>query len=165
MRRIKAIVLQPEGLSAGWAKLEEMRLDIEQFKQIGQAGVCLPAPAGNTRVLRGSGADRIYLGPADPLMVKGLRAEMMYFKKTLDKIGVNVEIEHAGKYKDFGDMFTRSDMSPETREVHDQRGRRSLRQPGGEHRRGAEEIAGRSAGHYRPGSVHRHAGAEGGAGG
>jgi len=50
-------------------------------------------------------------------MVKGLRAEMMYFKKTLDKLGVSVEIEHAGKYKDFGDMFTRSDMSPETREV------------------------------------------------
>jgi protease IV len=41
----------------------------------------------------------------------------MYFKKTLDKLGVNVEVEHAGKYKDFGDMFTRSDMSPETREV------------------------------------------------
>jgi protease-4 len=50
-------------------------------------------------------------------MLKGLRAEMMYFKKTLDKLGVSVEIEHAGKYKDFGDMFTRSDMSPETREV------------------------------------------------
>jgi protease-4 len=26
-------------------------------------------------------------------------------------------VEHAGKYKDFGDMFTRSDMSAETREV------------------------------------------------
>ena len=50
-------------------------------------------------------------------MLKGLRAEMMYFKKTLDKIGVGVDVEHAGKYKDFGDMFTRSDMSPETREV------------------------------------------------
>ena len=34
---------------------------------------------------------------------------MMYFKKTLDKIGVSVEMEHAGKYKDFGDMFTRTD--------------------------------------------------------
>src|SRR6202042_251115 len=33
------------------------------------------------------------------------------------KLGVSVEVEHAGKYKDFGDMFTRSDMSPETREV------------------------------------------------
>ena len=41
----------------------------------------------------------------------------MYFKKTLDKLGVTVEVEHAGKYKDFGDMFTRTDMSPETREV------------------------------------------------
>ena len=50
-------------------------------------------------------------------MLKGLRAELMYFKKTLDKIGVSVEVEHAGKYKDFGDMFTRTDMSPETREV------------------------------------------------
>src|SRR5262249_7257646 len=34
-----------------------------------------------------------------------------------DKLGVTVEVEHAGKYKDFGDMFTRSDMSPQTREV------------------------------------------------
>jgi protease-4 len=41
----------------------------------------------------------------------------MYFKKTLDKLGVSVEVTHAGKYKDFGDMFTRSDMSAETREV------------------------------------------------
>jgi len=52
-------------------------------------------------------------------MLKGLRAELMYFKKSLDKLGVSVEVEHAGKYKDFGDMFTRSDMSAETREVID----------------------------------------------
>jgi protease-4 len=41
----------------------------------------------------------------------------MYFKNTLDKLGVQVEIEHAGKYKDFGDMFTRTSMTPETKEV------------------------------------------------
>src|ERR1035441_10068351 len=50
-------------------------------------------------------------------MLRSLRAEMMYFKKTLDKLGVSVDVEHAGKYKDYGDMFTRGDMSPETREV------------------------------------------------
>jgi protease-4 len=43
--------------------------------------------------------------------------ELMYFKGTLDKIGVGVQVEHDGKYKDFGDMFTRTSMSPETREV------------------------------------------------
>src|SRR5205814_8507750 len=73
--------------------------------------------AGAREYYLAAAADRIYLGPADQMYLKGLRAEIMYFKKTLDKLGVAVEVEHAGKYKDFGDMFTRSDMSPETREV------------------------------------------------
>jgi protease-4 len=34
--RIKAVVLQPEGLAAGWAKLEELRLDIDKFKKSGK---------------------------------------------------------------------------------------------------------------------------------
>jgi protease-4 len=114
---IKAVVLQPEELSAGWAKMEELRLDIARFKKSGKPVFAYLRQPGTREYYVASGADRIYLGPAEPVMVKGLRAEMMYFKKTLDKIGVSIEIEHAGKYKDFGDMFTRSDMSPETREV------------------------------------------------
>jgi protease-4 len=115
--RIKAVVLQPEGLSAGWAKLEELRLDIDKFKKSGKPVFAYLRQPGTREYYVASGADRIYLGPSEPVMVKGLRAEMMYFKKTLDKIGVSMEMEHAGKYKDFGDMFTRSDMSAETREV------------------------------------------------
>jgi len=115
--RIKALVLQPEDLSAGWAKLEELRLDIDKFKKSGKPVFAYLRQPGMREYYVASSADRIYLGPSEPVMVKGLRAEMMYFKKTLDKIGVSMEIEHAGKYKDFGDMFTRSDMSPETREV------------------------------------------------
>ena len=45
-------------------------------------------------------------------MLKGLRAESLSFKNTLDKLGVSVEVEHAGKYKDFGDMFTRRRHEP-----------------------------------------------------
>jgi protease-4 len=114
---IRAIVLEPEGLSAGWAKIEEIRTDLERFRKSGKPVYAfLRAPyTGDYYVALA--ADRIYLGPQDPLMLKGVRAEMMYFKKTLDKLGVSVDVEHAGKYKDYGDMFTRSDMSPETREV------------------------------------------------
>jgi protease-4 len=114
---IKAIVLEPENLAGGWGKLEEMRSDLEQFRKSGKPVYAyLNTPSGREYVLA-SGADRIYLGPSDQLMLKGLRAELMYFKKSLDKLGVTVDVEHAGKYKDYGDMFTRSDMSPETREV------------------------------------------------
>ena len=115
--RIKAVVLQPEGLSAGWAKLEELRLDIDKFKRSGKPVFAYLRQPGTREYYVASGADRVYLGPSEPVMVKGLRAEMMYFKGTLDKLGVSMEIEHAGKYKDFGDMFTRTSMSPETREV------------------------------------------------
>ncbi len=115
--RIKALVVQPEGLTSGWAKLEEMRSDIEQFRKSGKPVFAyLRSPSSRDYYLA-LAADRIYLGPEEPLMLKGLRAQLMYFKGTLDKLGVQVDVEHAGKYKDFGDMFTRTNMSPETQEV------------------------------------------------
>jgi protease-4 len=114
---IRALVLEPESLGAGWAKLEEIRADLEQFHKTGKPVYAyLRAPSARDYYVA-LPADRIYLGDEEPVYLKGLRAEIMYFKKSLDKLGVTVEVEHAGKYKDFGDMFTRSDMSPETREV------------------------------------------------
>jgi protease-4 len=44
----------------------------------------------------------------------------MFFKNTLDKVGVKMEVEHAGKYKDAFDVFTRNSLSPESREVYNQ---------------------------------------------
>jgi protease IV len=115
--RIKAVVVQPEGISAGWAKLQEVRMDLDKFRKSGKPVFAYLRQPGSREYYIAAAADRIYLGPAEPVMLKGLRAEMIYLKKTLEKVGVHVEVEHAGKYKDFGDMFTRTDMSPETREV------------------------------------------------
>ena len=114
---IKAVVVEPQNLGGGWAKLEEIRFDLEQFRKSGKPVYAYLRTPGTRDYYIATAADRIYLGASDMLLLKGLRAELMYFKKSLDKLGVTVEVEHAGKYKDFGDMFTRSDMSPETREV------------------------------------------------
>src|SRR6202050_4944951 len=115
--RVKAVVLEPDSLSVGWGKLEEFRADLEQFKKSGKPLFAyLKAPSARDYYVATT-ADRIYLGPTDWLNVKGRRVELMYFKKTLDKIGVDVQVEHAGKYKDYGDMFTRTSMSPATSEV------------------------------------------------
>ncbi|MBV9937020.1 MAG: signal peptide peptidase SppA, partial [Acidobacteriaceae bacterium] len=48
------------------------------------------------------------------------RVEEMYFKNTLDKLGVGVQVDHVGRYKDAGDIFSRTGMTPETREVLNQ---------------------------------------------
>ncbi len=104
---IKAIVLEPEGLSTGWAKLEEIRAGVERFRKSGKPVYAFLRAPSTRDYYVALAASRIYLGPQEPLMLKGLRAEMMYFKKTLEKLGVSVDVEHAGKYKDYGDMFTR----------------------------------------------------------
>ncbi len=116
--RIKALVLLPSDPSIGWAKLQEIHADLEQFRNSGKPIYAyLKAPSTRDYYLATT-ATRIYLAPEDMLNLKGMRFELMYFKNTLDKLGVQVDVEHAGKYKDFGDMFTRSSMSPETREVY-----------------------------------------------
>ncbi len=115
--RVKAVVLQPESLSVGWGKLEEFRADLLNFKKSGKPLYAFLKTPGAREYYLASAADRIYLGPSDWLNLKGMGVELMYFKGTLDKIGVGVQVEHDGKYKDFGDMFTRTSMSPETREV------------------------------------------------
>ena len=115
--RIRAVILEPESLSVGWGKLEEIRGDTEQFRKSGKPVFAyLRTPSAREYYLA-LAADRIYLGPEDPLLLKGMRAEIPYFKNTLAKLGISVDVEHDGKYKDFGDMFTRADMSPETKEV------------------------------------------------
>jgi protease-4 len=114
---IKAIVLEPRGLSVGWAKLEELRGDIVNFKKSGKPVYAYLRGPGMREYYVATAADRIYVSPEDELDVKGMRAELTFFKGTLDKLGVEMEFEHVGKYKDAPDMFTKTSSSPETREV------------------------------------------------
>jgi len=115
--RIKAIVFEPRDLRIGWGKLEEIRADLENFRKSGKPIYAYLKTPGTREYYLATTATRIYMDPEDELNLKGMRFELMYFKKTLDKLGVQIEVEHAGKYKDFGDMFTRANMSPETKEV------------------------------------------------
>jgi protease-4 len=115
--RIKAVVLEPRGLGVGWAKLEELRGDVVSFKKSGKPVYAFLRGAGMREYYVASAADRIYVSPEDELDVKGLRAELTYVKGTLDKLGVQMEFEHVGKYKDAPDMFTKTGSSAETREV------------------------------------------------
>ncbi len=115
--RIKAIILEPENAATGWGKMQELRTDLEQFKKSGKPIYAfLKTPSARDYYLA-TVANKIYMEPQDYLMLKGARFELMYFRGTLDKLGVTVDVEHDGKYKDYGDMFTRTNMSPETKEV------------------------------------------------
>ncbi|MCC6862557.1 MAG: signal peptide peptidase SppA [Bryobacterales bacterium] len=115
--RVKAVLFEPQSLNIGWAKMQEIRAGLERFRKSGKPLIAYLRTPGTREYYLATAAERVYMAPQDMLDLKGLRVEMMYFQNTLEKIGVGVQIEHAGKYKDFGDTFTRESMSPETREV------------------------------------------------
>jgi protease IV len=115
--RIKAVVFEPSGTTVGWAKMQEIRSDLEQFRKSGKPLVAYLKSPNMRDYYMASACSKIYMAPSDELDLKGIGLELMYFKNTLDKLGVHVDVEHAGKYKDYGDQFTRSSMSPETNEV------------------------------------------------
>jgi protease-4 len=116
-KRIKALVLAPQGVDAGWARLQELRDGILAFRKSGKPVIAWLRNPGTREYYLATAADRVYMAPEEMLDVKGLRAELMFVRKTLDKLGVQMEIERIGKYKDAADMFTRTSMSEETREV------------------------------------------------
>ncbi|MCU0228843.1 MAG: signal peptide peptidase SppA, partial [Bryobacterales bacterium] len=116
--RVKAVVLEMRMPSMGWGTAQEIRGSLEKFKK--DSGKPVYAYLRMPRMVDyyvASAADKIYASPEDLVLMQGMRLEIMYLKNTLDKVGVTMEVEHAGRYKDAGDQYTETKMTPETREV------------------------------------------------
>jgi protease-4 len=115
--RIRAVLFEPENLQIGWARMQELRAELAQFRKSGKPLIALLRTPGTREYYLATAADRIYMMPEDMLDLKGLRVEAMYFKGSLDKLGIQADVIHAGRFKDYGDVYTRESMTPETREV------------------------------------------------
>ena len=117
--RIKALMIRGEGSWAGWAKSQEVRWAIQDFKESGKPVWAYLEVAGREDYYIASLADKVVVQPESYLDLKGLRIEVMFFKGTLDKLGIEADLIRSGKYKSAGEPFSRTDISPEWREVLD----------------------------------------------
>jgi protease-4 len=115
-KRIKAIVLDVNMSGAGWGKAEEIRDAITDFRSSGKQVYAYMELGMNKEYYIASACDRIYLAPPGELFINGLAANVMFFRGSLDKLGVYPDIYQIGKYKSAGDTFTRKEMSEAHRE-------------------------------------------------
>ncbi len=115
--RISALLLECGGLRGGWAKVEELRWAIEEFKTSGKPVVAYMEVAGALDYLVASVADEVHMAPEGRLDLKGLRAEVAFYKDTFEKLGVQAELEWVGKYKSAVEPYSRASMSDSFREV------------------------------------------------
>ncbi|RMH69307.1 MAG: signal peptide peptidase SppA [Gemmatimonadetes bacterium] len=115
--RISGIYLKLGGLNCGWAKIEELRDKLAQFRKSGKWIVVYLISGSEKEYYLALAADEIYLCPTGDLYLDGLQARVSFIKGTLNKIGIQPEVERVGKYKSAADTFNRETMSDAQREV------------------------------------------------
>src|SRR5262249_10581058 len=65
-----------------------------------------------------SATEKVYMPPSGDLYVNGFAAEAMFYKGSLDKLGIEAEvIQRYPKYKSAPDQYTKKTMSDGQREV------------------------------------------------
>lgn len=115
--RIKGLVLKLENPNFGFATIQEFRSAILDFKATGKKVICFAENMSNKEYYLASACDEIVLVPAGYVWLTGLKAEVTFIKGTLDKLGMEAEIEAVGKYKSAREPLTRENMSEAYREV------------------------------------------------
>jgi len=115
-KRIKAIILDVDASETGWAKAEEIRGAIADFRASGKPVYAYMETGFNKDYYVAAACDKIYIPPSGELFVTGLAADVMFFRGTLDKLGIYPDVYQIGKYKSAGDMFTQKQMTDAHRE-------------------------------------------------
>ncbi len=115
--KIKGILIENGLLPSGWATTEELREALEKFRAGGKFVI-----AYSDYVLLQEGyylstsADRIYVNPSSTVDFKGLSGEVMFYKKALEKIGVEVQVTRHGKFKGAVEPYILDQLSTENEE-------------------------------------------------
>ncbi|HEX8844335.1 MAG TPA: signal peptide peptidase SppA [Pyrinomonadaceae bacterium] len=118
-KRITAVLLEINLLSTGWGKADELRDAIADFRTSGKPIYAYIEIGSNKEYYIATACDRVYVMPTGHLIISGLAADVLFFRGTLDKLGIYPDIYQIGKYKNAPDQFTRKGMSKEHREVID----------------------------------------------
>lgn len=116
--RIKGILLRPGGLSSPfWAKLQEIRSALEDFKTSGKYVHAWLEYAGDREYYLASVADRIYLLPSASLDLTGVATYEIFLRGTFDWIGTYPDFLHVGDYKTAVNTYLEKTYTPAHREM------------------------------------------------
>src|SRR5258705_1263093 len=115
-KRIKVILLDVNMSGVGWGKAEELRDAITDFRSSGKPVYAYMEFGLNKEYYIATACDKIIVPPPGELFINGLAADVMFFRGTLDKLGIYPDIYQIGKYKSAGDMFTQKKMTDAHRE-------------------------------------------------
>lgn len=118
-RRIKSLLLRLEYIQCNWAKINEIREAILDFRKSGKKAYAYieEAPEFDKEYYLATACDEIILHPLGFLGINGLGGHIPFLKNTLEKLGIEAEFEHVEEYKTAYNMFTEEGFTPAHQEM------------------------------------------------
>jgi protease-4 len=116
--RITSVVLMPGSLdSPYWAKVQELRDEIVDFRRSGKPVTAFLEYGGDREYCLASAADKVYMLPTSSLDLTGIASYEIFLRGTFDKLGAYPDFVHIGDYKTATNQLTEKGMTPAHRQM------------------------------------------------
>ncbi len=116
--RISGVLLDINFPQIGWGKADELRDAIKEFRASGKPIYSYMDIGMNKEYYIASATEKIFMPPSGDLYVNGFAAQAMFYKGSLDKLGIEAEVIQRGpKYKSAPDQYTKKTMGDGQKEV------------------------------------------------
>lgn len=107
--RVEGLLIRFEDPEWGLAQVQQIRRTLETFKMTGKKLIAYSESYSQKDYYLATVCDEIYLLPIGTVNLKGLAAVMGYWKGTLDKLGIGVQVARARDYKTAANAFIYED--------------------------------------------------------
>jgi protease IV len=114
---VRALFVQLDGISAGWATVEELRDAFARLRARGKKVFAYFVAGGLRDYYLAAAADKVYVDAGGGLRIMGMASSAFYLKDFFDKVGVLAQFEKIEEYKSAPEMFTMDASSPPAREM------------------------------------------------
>jgi len=116
--RISHVLLMPSAMEVPyWAKLQELRDAIVDFRTSGKRVIAFLDYGGDREYYLASAADRIFLLPTSPLDLAGVASYEVFLRGLFDKVGATPDFIGIGAYKTAPNQLTEKGMTPAHRQM------------------------------------------------
>lgn len=123
-RHVRGLVVKLGGSVLPWATMQELRAGVQAFRKSGKPVVAWAESFGEggngtADYVLATACSQIWLQPSGEVGLLGVAAETTFLRGTLDKLGLEPQLDQRYEYKNAGDRIMRSEFTPAHREAVD----------------------------------------------
>jgi protease-4 len=110
--RVKGVLIRLGPLGGAWASAEAIRAALVELREAGKRVVVhIPHAADNRAYAIATAADEILIPPVGAIAAVGTAARGLYLREALSRLGIEIAVAAAGRYKSAPERFTRDTRS------------------------------------------------------